>query len=282
MAQAVTTTRIADQLPAHLQGYAGQTGMENIETGDATIPRIKIGQGLSAEVKDKLVDDGDLFINLGAQVVAKRGQELLFVPLAYAKEFILWRPREDQGGGILARARPVRVGGITRYGWDKPDETFRVKVKGVVPAEWQTGAYIDEDGLDKWGSEIPGQADSGIAATAHFNYVVALPGLDNLIAAFSFSRTTAKAAKDLNGMLKQTMRVPMFGRVFAASTYEEKNDKGEFNKIKISPAGFANEEAFAQYSAIATPFLNAGFVVDQSDEEADGAAAGKTKDEGFR
>lgn len=282
MTSNAVATRQGDQLPDYLRDYGGATGMENMETGDATIPRIKIGQGLSKEVKDKLVDDGDLFLNLGAQVLAKQGNPLTFVPLAYAKEFILWRPREDQGGGILARARPTRVGNITRYAWDKPDETFRVKVKGVVPAEWQTGAYIDEDGLDKWGSEIPGQNDSGIAATAHYNYVVALPDLDNLIAAFSFSRTSAKAAKDLNGMLKQTSRVPMFGRVFQATTFNEKNDKGEFNKIKITPAGFVPQEQFAIYQQIAAPFLNTGFVVDQSDEDNAEGGSAKTKDEGFR
>ena len=273
MAQEVANTT-GGSVPAYLKDYQGATGTENISREDVTIPRLKIGQGLTAEVKEGLVKDGDLFVNLGAQVVALKGAPLDFVPLAYAKEFILWRPREDNGGGILARARPVwdekehRV----RYKWDKPNTRFDVKLKGLVKVSWETQEYIDQDGLDQWGSENPNDNSSGIAATAHLNYVVALPAFGDMIVAFSFSRTTTKAGKDLNGLLKQG-RVPMFARLFTAKTFEQKNDKGEFNTVKIMPKGFVPEDAFNFYKGVSEQFQT-GFVVDQSDEASEGSEAG--------
>jgi hypothetical protein len=265
--QAAPAPSVVSAVPAYLQGYTGPTGTENIDSVDVTIPRLKIGQGLTAEVKEGLVKDGDLFINLGAQVVAVRGETLRFIPLAYAKEFILWRPREDNGGGILARARPVydETNHRIRYKWDKQNETFEVKLKGIVKCKWTTGQYIDEDDLDQWGSENPADKSSGIAATAHLNYVVALPDHEDMLVAFSFSRTTTRAGKDLNGLLKQG-RAPMFARVFTAKTFEDKREKGEFNNVKIMNDGFVTEDKFPVYQQYAKQF-ETGFVVDQSDED---------------
>jgi hypothetical protein len=273
MAKQEVALKQADQVPSYLQGYAGPTGTENMDRSDITIPRLKIGQGLTAEVKAGDVKDGDLFVNLGAQVVATKGTPLAFVPLAYAKEFILWRPREDNGGGILARAKPVfdakehRI----RYKWDKPFSAFDVKLKGLVKVRWETQEYIDQDGLDQWGSENPDDRESGIAATGHLNFVVALPDYEDMLVAFSFARTTARAGRDLNGLLKQG-RAPIFARRFTATTFEAKNEKGEFNNVRIAPAGFVPEQAFAYYKAQAEAF-QAGFVVDQSDEDSGDAAA---------
>jgi hypothetical protein len=267
------------QVPDYLAGYQGPTGTEDMDAADVTIPRLKIGQGLTAEVKEGLVKDGDLFINLGAQVVAPRGQALAFVPIAFAKEFILWRPREDNGGGILARAKPVwdeneqRV----RYKWDKPYTRFEVKLKGVVKVTWETQQYIDEDGLDQWGSENPDDPQSNIAATAHLNYVVALPEHDNMIVAFSFSRTTTRAGKDLNGLLKQG-RVPIFARRFTAKTYEDKREKGAFNNVKIMPDGFVPQDDFNFFKSLNDQFAG-GFTVDQSDDSSDDTTAA-TEDDG--
>lgn len=257
----------ADQLPSYLQDYKGPTGTENMDRNDVTIPRLKIGQGLTAEVKDGSVKDGALFVNLGAQTVAEKGKPLAFVPLAYAKEFILWRPREDNGGGILARAKPVydakehRI----RYKWDKPFSAFDVKLKGLVKVRWETEEYIDQDGLDQWGSENPDDRESGIAATGHLNFVVALPEVDDMLVAFSFSRTTSKAGRDLNGLLKQG-RAPIFARRFTATTFEDRREKGEFNNVRIAPAGFVPEDSFAYYKGLADTFAT-GFTVDQSDED---------------
>ena len=116
-------------VPAFLRDYTGPMGTENIDSGDVTIPRLKIGQAISPEVKEGGLKEGSLFINVTGQAVWKPGDEPLIAHIvATSKEYILWRPRKD-GGGILARARPVPVkGGGRRYRWDKPNQKFDVKV----------------------------------------------------------------------------------------------------------------------------------------------------------
>lgn len=255
-------------VPDYLKQYAGPRGTENIGADDVTIPRIKIGQSMSDEVKSKAINEGDLFLNVTTEVLAENGQPLPFVAIAYAKEFILWRPRKDNGGGILARAKPVydQSLGRIRYKWDKPNTEFSVKVEGKIPVTWKTGTYIGEDdNLDQWGSEIPGDKDSGIAATAHANYVVALPTHDNMLAALSLSRTAFKKAKELNAMMKMGT-APMFARLFNLQTVDDQADDNKFKNYKFRPAGFVqNESDFLYYKEIANTFWEKGFTVDQSD-----------------
>jgi len=253
-------------LPEYLKDYTGPRGTEGIESNDLTIPRIKIAQGTSDEVKDGTLKEGTLFLNLTKEVLAENGKPLAFVPLWRGKEYILWRPRKDNGGGILARAKPVVVDGRTRYQWDKPNTTFDVKVDGKIAAKWTTKKFIDEDGLDQWGSEIPGNADSGIAATAHHNYVIVLPELGDMVAALSLSRSSAKKAKNFNSILKLGT-APMWARLFNAITVDEQNDQGKFKNVDLSANGFASAEQFAVYADMAKGFAGKSIVVDQSDED---------------
>jgi len=264
-----TAVAKVEDFPSYLSDYKGPTGTEGIESDDITIPRIKIGQSMSEEVKSGDIPEGALFLNVSGDVLVGPNDKLPFVLLARSKEYILWNPRED-GGGILARAKPVSTKDGTRYAWDKPNTSFDVKVGGKVKVKWKTGKYIDEDGLADWGSEIPGDKDSGIAATAHHNFVVALPTHGNLVAALSLSRSGAKKAKDFNALLKLGGNIPIFARVFTISTVDEKNDKGAFKNFAIKPAGFVAKDEFPVFRSMAEGFLNANFSVDHSDDDHDG------------
>src|SRR5262245_34260388 len=105
-----------------MQDYKGPIGTEGIDNEDVTMPRLKIGQAINDEVKNGSVKEGAIYINVTGEVVWKPGDEPLpIIIVAQSKEFILWKPRKD-GGGILARARPVQVqDGTKRYQWDKPE-----------------------------------------------------------------------------------------------------------------------------------------------------------------
>lgn len=261
-------------VPAFLANYKGPTGTEGIESEDITIPRIKVGQSMSEEVKSGDVAEGALFLNVSGDVLAEPGEKLPFVLLARSKEYILWNPRED-GGGILARAKPVDTPQGTRYAWDKPNQTFDVKVGGKVKVKWKTKTYIDEDGLGDWGSEIPDDKESGIAATAHHNFVVALPTKDGLVAALSLSRSGAKKAKDFNALLKLGGRVPVFARKFTLATVDENNDKGDFKNFVVKPDGFVSEKDFPEYKTMAEGFMDMNYSVDHSDGGDDEAVDGR-------
>lgn len=268
---AVAVVNLNANLPAFLQEYKGPRGTENIDQGDVTIPRIKVGQGTSKEVKEGRVEEGDQFINVSGEIVAKSGEKLPFIIVAQTKEVILWRPREDNGGGILARARPTIINGQKVYAWDKPNTEFKVKVKGVAPATWKTGKTVEEDRLGDWGSELgfnkdgtPVDKDSGIAATAHHNYIVLLPTKGNMVAAISLDRSKTKKAKDLNAMLKMGT-APMFARVFTCETFADKSPKGPYANVIFSGAGFVDEATFAITRELFKGFQGREINVDQSD-----------------
>jgi hypothetical protein len=121
---------VNSSLPSYLAGFTGPTGTEDIGAEDVTIPRLKIGQDMNKEVQSGDVERGDLFLNVTGATLVEAGSKLPFVVLARAKEYILWRPKKDNGGGILARAKPVNTPDGVRYAWDKPNTTFDVKVEG--------------------------------------------------------------------------------------------------------------------------------------------------------
>jgi hypothetical protein len=265
-------------LPSYLQDYKGTTGREDIETSDVSIPRIKLGQSMSEEVKSGDVKEGALFLNVTGEVLAEPGEPLRFIPVIAGKEFILWKDRNDDGGGILARAHKTRVNGEIKYAWDKPEETFANRVGGKIKVEWKTGKYCTEkrladellpgeDNLGAWGSEIPGDETSGIAATAHFNYVVVLPDHGNMVAALSLSRSQAKRARDLNGILKMS-EIPIFARVIRVNTVDDNKGDDKFKNVKFRPAGLVqDEETFEFTKGLHEHFAKEGFVVDQRDED---------------
>jgi len=252
-------------LPAFLQEYEGKTYAEDIDNDDVTIPRIKLAQGLTPEVKAGDVKDGSLFLNVSGEVLALPGVKLRFIPVAKGKEFILWNP--TRGEGIMARARPTQHGGRTRYEWDKKDSAFEVKFKDGPKVTWKTKTYVDENGMDKWGSRIPGDDDSGPAATAHFNYVVVLPDHGNMVAALSLSRSQVKRAKDLNALFKMG-NLPFFARYFEVETTGEKNDDGDYFNYKFVPAGVLEDaNLFTHCKAMHDGFVESGYTVDQSDDD---------------
>jgi hypothetical protein len=276
---AVKTGGGAVALPDYLSGYAGPTGTENIDSGDVNIPRLKLAQGLTPEVKDGLVKDGDMFHSITKQVLIPVGQAGIVIPIAYVKEYILWRDMQD-GGGIFARARRVVENGVVRYKWDHPNQTFEHKVKGVVKVKWQTKGYIDEDGLDKFGSSVISEPDSVPAANEHLNYIFMMPDAEEQLVAVSFSRTAASKAKDLNAMLKMGA-APMFARQFTLAAMAQKNDSGqEFYNYMIRPAGFVpSKDLFSRLQALHLEMRDK-VQVDFSDEAKAGGAGNDGEDKG--
>lgn len=263
------TSLATDVLPDYLAGYTGPTGTDNIDNKDINIPRLKLGQSMTEEVKDKTVDDGDFFHSITKEVLIKVGHAGLIIPVAYVKEYILWRDLQD-GGGIFARARrTIQPDGSVKYAWDKPGQSFETKIKGVVPVKWTTGQFIEEDGLGDFGSSIRGDTESHPAATAHFNYIVAMPERNYEVLAVSLSKSAAGKAKDWNSMLKMG-GAPMFARLFNISAVPDQNDQGQkYFNYGITPAGFlTDKDAFEALKKLNGEMTEKGVVVDWTDEEA--------------
>lgn len=265
-------------LPDFLKGYQGRTGAEGIESNDVTIPRIMVGQAMTQSVKDGDLEEGDIYLNIGKELLAKSDATLPMVILATAKEYILWRPQEDNGGGVLARARKVVENGVVRFKWDKPNQSFEVKVGGKVKVTWKTKEYLDQDGLGEYGSEIPGDADSGRAATLHYNYIVALPTHDDLLAAVSLSKSKERKGKDLNSLLKrqaQAKGIPVWSLAFEMAVIDDKNQSSqEYKNVEFKNAGYVDPAKFAFYTGIANSLAGKDVVVDQSGGDGEASSTG--------
>lgn len=289
-----TTTAVAVQetggLPAYLQGFKGPTG-QDFSREDIQIPQIKIGQGTSDEVKEGLLDEGDLFLNVDGTVLAKAGTPLRMVIVGKDTEYLLWRDRKDQTGDrVMARAKRVKLSGpmgdYVKHKWDKPNQTFETKLNGQLKVQWTTGEYVEDDGLGEWGSEIPGDTESKIAAQKHFNYVVYLPDQD-MVASLSLSRTATKPAKSLNTLLMMG-GAPIFARVIEATSYTDQRNGDKFANWKFRvPAGgpeakFVSAETFAKTSDLFKQFEAEGFAVDHTEAgEAAPGADGETAEGKF-
>lgn len=262
-----------DQLPAFLQGM-GQLGLDQIDNKDVAIPRIKLGQGTSDEVKDKDFDValGDFFLNIDGEVLCKQGEELDLYVVAYTTEYILWRDRKFNGGGLMARAPRTGRPGAYEHVWNKPNQKFENKLDGRVPVVWETGRTVELDGLGEWGSEDPNNPDSGIAATKHHNYVVYIPSED-MIAALSLSKSGASVARNFNAALRKGGR-PIFAHVVKLSSFLDTNPEGEeFYNYRLKKGPVIQDEQLALKLKALFDQFSGGFTVDQSDEgEAGGAA----------
>lgn len=268
--------RAEGQVPAFLADM-GQMGLDQIDNKDVAIPRIKLGQGTSPEVKDKdfEVAEGDFFLNVDGEVLAKSGEPLEFYVVAYTTEYILWRDRKA-GGGLMARAPRTGRPGAYEHVWNKPGQKFENKLDGRVAVTWETGRTVEEDGLGEWGSEDPNNPDSGIAATKHHNYVVYIPSED-IIAALSLSRSAASVARNFNASLRKGGR-PIFAHLISMTSVNDHNDQGdEYKNYRLKKGPVITDEALAlKLKALYEQFAG-GFTVDQSDE---GEAVGTAKADG--
>jgi len=282
MAKGTSVAKKEDnQLPSWMEQYAG-AGQEDIGAEDIAMPRLKLGQAMTPEVKDqKIANEGDLIHSITKEVLCKAGETLRFIPVAYSKEFILWYDRKGpHGGGIAARARKVRdKNGDFRYKWDKPHQTFTDKLGGKISVEYKTAEYIDQDGLGEWGSSIQGDPESGPAASEHHNYVIMLPDHDNQMIALSLSRTAAKKAREFNAMLKLGP-APTFARIYELSSFMDKADENTFANYQFSSKFdvVKNENFFKALLDLHESLRTKGVNVDYSDVE---EGQGVSEEEGF-
>lgn len=218
----------AEEMPAFMKGHAGE-GTESLGQGDVEIPRIKLIQKASPELDE--FDDlrpGMFFHTVAETSLILPGQEgdkdqpwksIRFVPVYMDVRYILWRPRDDGGGGILARADD----GIH---WEPPDAEFTVKLKNGHEVTWKTARTVKESGLDRWGSEDPRDKTSGPAATQMYNTVCYFPDFPQYSpAVFTFQVTGAKVGRKLAGKLKIS-EAPSYGMVFELTSKVETNPQG--------------------------------------------------------
>lgn len=164
-------------------------GFGNVTAEDMIIPRLKLLQGMSPEVKDdpRTFIQGEYLHTILGECI---GEELLVAPLQCQRSIELWAPR-DSGEGILARS----TDGIH---WDKPNSKFEVRLNGGRRVVWDTKNSVAESGLADFGSSDPSNPKSAPIAPLTYRlalYLLDRPELSPVL--FICSRTATIPVKSL-------------------------------------------------------------------------------------
>jgi len=248
--------------------YAGM-GQDDIDSDDIYMPRLKLGQAMSPEVKDGDVNEGDFFNSVTGEIICKAGESIPVIVVMRSKEYILWDDRKGDNRGMLARAMRVKdADGNVRYKWNKPNVTFDVKVDGKTKVKYKLSEYIDEDGLNEWGTQIPGNEESPPAANEHQNYILAFPTRDFEMIALSLSKTSVGAAKRLNTNLKFGQSA-IFERIYKLSSFQDNRGENKFANVQFSNSYDPVEEAVADRMAEAFKRLSSKTVIIDQDNPDD-------------
>jgi hypothetical protein len=205
-------------LPEWMRGEAGR-GLEQITAADVEVPRIKLLQALSPELKAH----DDLRAGMWYHTVADQGlgRKLTVIPVYIDQSFILWRPRKS-GGGILARA----MDGIH---WTPANVEFKVKLDNGGDATWKTAHTVSKSGLAEWGSTDPKDPSSPPAATRMYNIAVVILDAPQLSpAVVTMQRASIKVARKFLAKLRlATATMPLFGLMLELGAEEAKNAQGQ-------------------------------------------------------
>lgn len=252
-------TQDKDQLPAFLQGQ-NFTREDNFDTSDIVLPRIKLLQGISPEITT--FDNAKVgeFWHSGMDI--SLGSKIRFVIADRRKKYLLSAPLED-GQGVLARADDAAT-------WDRLGK-WSIKIKGQKqPVIWEIKDLdVVQSGLTEWGTMIPGDEDSGPAATLFYDYLVFLPDhLDLGPAIISLARASIKKAKKgLNDKiaLHQNNGRPLQALVFEAGSVDEQSDSGGFKNWQFQSGGFVQDEALFNLAREHVGALGRFRVADEAD-----------------
>lgn len=261
-----------NQLPAHLINAKKQgSGLTGLDPKDYIVPRIKLLQGQSEEVKNNIpgAAEGVFWLTVMDQPL---GSELNFTIINNRVRVLLLAPRDD-GQGILARAD----NGVT---WDKLGD-WTVKIKNLRnPVKWEIKDLdVAASGLLNFGTSIPDDPQSNPAATKFYDFLVYLPAFD-LIAVMSLARSQSKKAKELISKVELS-GLHMHGLNLKASIITDTNGADKYSNYKFGLDGYTTKETYDTVQSFADRFKF--FKVDESDITADAdtapKGAGATSDE---
>lgn len=240
-----------DQDVDYLPSVSKTSGIEGLGKDDFKTPRIILLQGLSPELE---VFDGlakkDTFWHTGMNV--SLGKEFLFVPVVANKRVILWRPRNDQEGGILAFSKNGK-------NWDSgANQTFAVKLKGRKDAVvWATGKDVLSSRLTEFGTSNPDEPHSAPAATTVYEYLCYLPDHPELSpCVLGVSKTAIPNGKAFNTSLamwaRQGKPIQMLGvRCFVEET---SNSEGDWTIPNFKLVGKVQKDIYTFVSKMAEAY----------------------------
>jgi len=251
--------------PDYLPATSKNTGIEGLTKDDYKTPRILLLQGLSPQLTNfpETARSGH-FWHTGLNV--SLGDEFTFVPCIVNKRVILWRPRNDNNGGILAFSRD----GIK---WDTgAGQEFKVKLKDKKdPVTWATGKDVNSSGLTMFGTADPDNSESGPAATTVYEYLIYLPEHPELSpCVMGVSKTGLPNGKGFNTSLMTIVRTgkPVHCVAVRAFSEEKSGDGNKWTVPNFKLLGWAPKSAIETAAKMAEQY--ADYKVEYTDEESNG------------
>lgn len=212
-------------------------GNEDVGIGDIILPRIDVLQALSPQIKKrdpKYIEGAEQGMVFNTVTGELYGSDITFIPVKFAREFIIWQDRKLGGG-------------------------FR----GVFPTE---DAAMDE--LVKQEDH-----DTLEVVETHVHYILLVRpdgGLQEAV--LSLSKSKRKVSRKLN-TLAQMVGGDRFARAYKLSAVEAKSQKGEYWSFEVSPVGFVSkayyDRAKETYNAIVAGDRKIDRSMDDSVVEAD-------------
>ena len=260
-------------LPAYLQSGTHKVDDDNFDSSDVVLPRLKLLQSQSSEVKD--YPDAGLghFWHTGADLDI--GDTFDFVVVSRKKKFLLMAPMDD-GQGVLARADDAKT-------WDRIG-SWTVKLDKRNTAVWEIkDTDVIRSGLTNWGTSFPGDENSPPAATLFYEYLVILPAFPELgPVIMSLARSAiSRAKKGLNDKIEMHKAAgrPLQAIVFRARATADKNDSGQdFYNWQFIGGGFADEATYRKAVELSNTLTDYK-VQDEGGAASEGTAAPATSND---
>lgn len=198
--------------PSFMKGNG--RGSENVGIDDLTIPRLDLLQALSPQrdkKKPEYIDgaeEGMLFNSVSKKLY---GEEVVFIPVYFRKEYVIWKDRK-KGGGFC----------------------------GAYPSEAAAIQGMDDQNLNP--------EDHDIVDTAqHFGLIVsdhtsADPEVEEIV--ISMAKSKMKVSRQLNTLVRMAGG-DRFERGYEIAAFPDTNNNGEeFYNLQAKQLGYVSEEVY--------------------------------------
>ncbi|MDH3375391.1 MAG: hypothetical protein OEQ39_00270 [Gammaproteobacteria bacterium] len=232
MARARKATELAvaqEKMPAFMDSDS-KRGQEGVGVEDLTIPRLQLIQDLSPQRKKndpQYIEGAEEGMMFNSVTKALYGEQVIFIPCFYKKEWVIWKS-QSEGGGFL----------------------------GAFTSQTEANREFRDQGLDgqvdKKGNPIYEINDTG----QQFGLIVDPDGHAEDIV-LSLSKTKRKVDRQLNTIIKMAGG-DRFSRMYKIRAVQDENAAGQnYYNFGVELLGFVSDEALyrraeALYEAIAS------------------------------
>lgn len=243
-------------------------GLENIRRQDIQIPRVILMQALSPAVaQEGKFKAGDLVHSIDQTLIAEPGSDVKIVVIKHFLQWIAWKDRDVNKGGILESS------------FDENSELAKKYARGETSWEQvdEQGHPVMKPNPDK---KAGGQVPAMVNLIEYHNFVVIMPeiyGASPIM--ISCGKTNWKHGKNLTSRMKTRGGVPTlvngvrtlvpapsYAAVYTVKSDNETNSVGQIYKVfKFNNAGWAPENVMLAAKSLYESFKDKAVVADVDD-----------------